>query len=112
VRRTLRSWLIQEEELFRIEYEAKRIIEKSLSTESPRAPVATMSANLPIEPIRPSEQLALDRTWAELDILAPMAGVILEKNFTVGDIVDTSLDMYKIADMSRLGVMVNVYEED
>jgi len=60
----------------------------------------------------PSAQLALDRTWAELDILAPMAGVILEKNFTVGDIVDTSHDMFKIADLSRLGVMANVYEED
>ena len=62
--------------------------------------------------MRPSEQLALDRTWAELDIVAPMAGVILEKNFTVGDIVDTTHDMFKIADLSRLGVMANVYEED
>jgi len=41
-----------------------------------------------------------------------MAGVILEKNFTVGDIVDTTHDMFKIADLSRLGVMANVYEED
>jgi cobalt-zinc-cadmium efflux system membrane fusion protein len=41
-----------------------------------------------------------------------MTGVVLEKNFTIGDIVDTNLDMFKIADLSRLGVMANVYEED
>src|SRR5205823_2133152 len=70
------------------------------------------SANPPLAPVKPSDQLELDRTWAEFDVFAPMAGAILEKNFTVGDIVDTSLDMFKIADLSRLGVMVNVYEED
>jgi cobalt-zinc-cadmium efflux system membrane fusion protein len=112
VKRTLRSWLIREEELAAIQSEAERIIQESLVKNSPRAAVAPSSANVPIQPMKPSEQLALDRTWAELDIVAPMSGVILEKNFTVGDIVDTSLDMFKIADLSRLGIMANVYEED
>jgi cobalt-zinc-cadmium efflux system membrane fusion protein len=106
LKRTLRSWQIQEEELAAIQNEAQRIIEESLSKGQPNGP------RLPTPPLKPSDQLALDRTWAELDIVAPMAGIILEKNFTVGDIVDTSHDMFKIADMSRLGVMANVYEED
>jgi cobalt-zinc-cadmium efflux system membrane fusion protein len=108
LKRTLRSWQIQEDELASIQSEARRIIEESLAKDRPR-PGQEQAVSLPI---KPSQQLALDRTWAELDIVAPMTGVILEKNFTVGDIVDTSHDMFKIADLSRLGVMANVYEED
>jgi cobalt-zinc-cadmium efflux system membrane fusion protein len=107
LKRTLRSWQIQEDELASIQSEAQRIIEESLGRDGQRQGRQTVST-----PIKPSEQLALDRTWAELDIVAPMTGVILEKNFTVGDIVDTTHDMFKIADLSRLGVMANVYEED
>ncbi|HEY2412968.1 MAG TPA: efflux RND transporter periplasmic adaptor subunit [Pirellulaceae bacterium] len=108
LKRTLRSWQIEENELRSIQSEAQRIIEESLARDRQKP-----AAQQPVPaPIRPSEQLALDRTWAELNIVAPMTGVILEKNFTVGDIVDTSHDMFKIADLSRLGVMANVYEED
>lgn len=106
LKRTLRSWQIQEEELAAIEAEAKRVIAESLIHNNPdqkgQAPLSAAA----------TDKLTLDRTWAELDIVAPMSGVILEKNFTVGDIVDTSRDMFKIADLSRLGVMANVYEED
>ena len=51
--------------------------------------------------------VALTQTASALPffILALPAG-------TIGDIVDTSRDMFKIADLSRLGVMANVYEED
>jgi len=45
-------------------------------------------------------------------VKAPLDGVILEKNIAVGDIVDTSLDLFKVADLTSLGVMVHVYEED
>ncbi|MBW8883972.1 MAG: efflux RND transporter periplasmic adaptor subunit, partial [Planctomycetia bacterium] len=106
LKRTLRSWQIQEDELASIEAEARRVIAESLIHNNPSQqrqlpPSATVT-----------DKLTLDRTWAELDIVAPMSGVIMEKNFTVGDIVDTSRDMFKIADLSRLGVMANVYEED
>jgi cobalt-zinc-cadmium efflux system membrane fusion protein len=87
--RTLRSWHISEAEIKAIYSEADRI----------RVGKAAIDREL-------------DRTWAQLDILSPMDGVILEKNFTVGDIIDTTQDMYKIADLSRLGVIANVYEED
>jgi cobalt-zinc-cadmium efflux system membrane fusion protein len=107
LKRTLRSWQIGENELGSIQAEAQRIIEESLARDRQKQGQQSVSM-----PIKPSEQLALDRTWAELDIVAPMTGVILEKNFTVGDIMDTTHDMFKIADLSRLGVMANVYEED
>jgi cobalt-zinc-cadmium efflux system membrane fusion protein len=113
LKRTLRSWQIQEDELTAIESEAKRVIAESLIHNNPAQPnpaqpnPAQTALSVPA-----TDKLTLDRTWAELDIVAPMSGVILEKNFTVGDIVDTSRDMFKIADLSRLGVMANVYEED
>ena len=40
-----------------------------------------------------------------------MHGVILEKNIVLGDLVDTNLDLFKVADLSRLRVMAHAYEE-
>ena len=54
----------------------------------------------------------VDNSWAEVEVRSPIDGVILEKNIVAGDIVDTTLDLFKIADMNVLGVMANVYEED
>ena len=36
---------------------------------------------------------------------------ILERNIALGDLVDTSLDLFKIADLSRLRVIAHAYEE-
>jgi cobalt-zinc-cadmium efflux system membrane fusion protein len=49
--------------------------------------------------------------WARSEVRAPLDGVILEKNLALGDLVDTNLDLFKIADLSRLRVMAHVYEE-
>ena len=49
--------------------------------------------------------------WARSEVRAPMDGVILEKNIALGDLVDTNLDLFKIADLSRLRVMAHAYEE-
>ena len=38
--------------------------------------------------------------------------MIIEKNVALGDLVDTSTDLFKIADLSRLRVMAHAYEED
>jgi len=103
VQRTLRSWRIDEEELHEVEFEAQRL--HALAIAGPaavRADVETQR-NLKVNPLA---------RWAEVEVRAPISGVILEKNFTVGDIVETTLDLFRIADLSRLGVMVNVFEED
>src|SRR5207244_10184684 len=38
--------------------------------------------------------------------------VVLEKNVAFGDVVDTSADLFKVGDLSRLAVWAHVYEED
>ncbi len=86
--RTLRSWRLTEDELQDIRDEAKRIQERK--TADPRG----------------------DRTWAETDIRSPISGMIIEKNFNVGDIVDPTQDLFKVADLSRIQVVANAYEED
>lgn len=60
----------------------------------------------------PKEDKELARTWAEIEVRSPLTGLILEKNFNVGDIIDPSLDLFKIADLSRVEVLANAYEED
>ncbi len=86
--RTLRSWRLTEDELQEIHQEAKRIQERKVN--DPRG----------------------DRTWAETDMRSPIDGVIIEKNFNVGDIVDPTQDLFKVADLSRLQVQANALEED
>ncbi len=97
-RRTLRSWKIDESELAEIEREAEKFHEQVLKQDEIHPPLDS------------SKQV--DDTWAEIDIKAPLNGVILEKNLTVGDIVETDDDLFKIADLSRLVVMANLYEDD
>ena len=50
--------------------------------------------------------------WARLEIRAPQDGVIVERNAVLGDLVDTSVDLFMIADLSRLRVSAHAYEED
>jgi cobalt-zinc-cadmium efflux system membrane fusion protein len=89
--RTLRSWQLSEADLDVIRREADRLHEEGES--------------------RPATA-ALREGWAELEVRSPIDGVILEKNVTVGELVDASLDLFKVGDVSRLVVVANVYEED
>ena len=50
--------------------------------------------------------------WARVEVKAAIDGVVVEKNVTVGDVVDTTLDLFKIADLTRLDVLAHAYEED
>lgn len=87
--RTLRSWRLSDAEIDEVKAEARKIHERD-----------------------PRRDPMVEKRWAEIDIRAPFAGVIVEKNVNLGDIVDPSLDLFKIADLSRIGVLANVYEED
>ena len=53
-----------------------------------------------------------EKSWARVELHAPLAGTILEVNLAVGDIVDTATDLFKIADLTTLRVGAYVYEED
>jgi len=87
--RTLRSWRLTDEEIAAVKKRAERVRGRGG---------------------RPS--LGQDSDWARLDVRARLGGTIVERNVAVGDIVDTSLDLFKIADLSRLVVWADVYEED
>ncbi len=50
--------------------------------------------------------------WARVEVRASIDGVVVEKNIAVGDVVDTALDLFKIADLTRLDVLAHVFEED
>jgi cobalt-zinc-cadmium efflux system membrane fusion protein len=55
----------------------------------------------------------LAKVWAETEVRSPIEGTIVEKNYNVGDIVtDSAQDLFKVADMSRVFVLANAYEED
>ncbi|AGA30829.1 efflux RND transporter periplasmic adaptor subunit [Singulisphaera acidiphila] len=54
----------------------------------------------------------VERDWARVELRSPLEGTILEKNLAAGDIVDTSLDLYKIADLDQLTIWAHAYEDD
>jgi membrane fusion protein, heavy metal efflux system len=86
--RTLRSWRLTQEEIDAARAEAEKIHKGQPADAS------------------------MDQHWAEVEIRSPFDGVILERNATLGDIVTTDLDLFKVADLSKLGVLVNAFEED
>jgi CheY-like chemotaxis protein/multidrug efflux pump subunit AcrA (membrane-fusion protein) len=55
---------------------------------------------------------ATEKDWPRVEVRAHMDGTIVEKNFIMGDTVDTSFDMFRIADLSKLAVWASAYEED
>jgi cobalt-zinc-cadmium efflux system membrane fusion protein len=92
VRRTLDTYRVSKEEIEEVEREAKRII---------------ASKNL-----EALNKLKETRKWAQVEVRAPFAGVVVEKNVARGQIVDPSTDLFKIADLTHLAVFANAYEED
>lgn len=88
IERTLRSWRLSDEE------------------------IATVKRESPARGQVESEDPKVSRRWAETELRSPIDGVIVEKNFNVGDVVEAHDNLFKIADLSRVQVLVNVYEED
>ena len=80
--RTLRSWRLTDDEIASVHREARDIQQQAGKQD---------------------KQLA--KTWAETEVRSPIDGVIVEKNFNVGDLVSSSQDLFKIADLSRVLVV-------
>lgn len=51
-------------------------------------------------------------SWARVEVTAPMDGTIVEKNIAAGDFIGSDLDIFKIADLSKLDVLAHAYEEE
>ena len=89
--RTLQSWRISKEEIDQVRAEAERLVQ-------PRR--------------RRPDREEMVAQWAKLEVLAPLDGTIIERNVALGDLVDTNIDLFKVADLSRLRVVAHAYEED
>lgn len=88
IERTLRSWRVPDDEIDSVgrEVEARRQEE----VKSPK----------------------FGENWAQFNVRAPLAGVILEKNGVIGDFVDPKSDLFQIADLSKLMVVATVAAND
>jgi cobalt-zinc-cadmium efflux system membrane fusion protein len=87
--RTLRSWRLTDEEVALVKREATAVQRRKQAGDA-----------------------EVERTWAETNIRSPIDGVIMEKNVTIGDVIDPTVDLFKIVDVQRMQVLANVYEED
>lgn len=87
--RTLRAWRLSNEDIEAIRAEAKRIHDRQGQVDADTK-----------------------GSWARVEVRAAIDGVVVEKNVAMGDVVDTTLDMFKIADLTRLDVLAHAYEED
>ncbi len=86
---TLRTWQLPNDEIEAIKAEARRV------------------GNL-----RAQRDIAKETEWAKVEVRSPTDGIIVEMNVNLRNIVDTTFDLYKIADLRKLGVILNAYEED
>jgi cobalt-zinc-cadmium efflux system membrane fusion protein len=85
---TLRTWRVPDEEIAAVKAEANKVFSSG------------------------RRDLEKETEWAKVEVRAPFDGVIVEKNVALGNIVDTTFDLFKVADLRKLGVMVHAYEED
>jgi cobalt-zinc-cadmium efflux system membrane fusion protein len=85
---TLLTWRLPKEEIDAVKAEARRVQEGG------------------------ARDLAKETQWAKVEVRAPADGTIVEKNVAVGNMVDTTFDLYKVADLRKLGLVVHAYEED
>jgi cobalt-zinc-cadmium efflux system membrane fusion protein len=96
-RRTLHIWRVSDPEIKDIEAEADRIIKSKTRKDLDKLDRRQEDKN----------------KWARVEVHAPFDGVIVEKNVTPNTILnDTTVDLYKVADMRKLAVFANAYEED
>ena len=87
--RTLRVWRLAENEIASVKQEAERIRARKGK--------------------RDPQQ---EKSWARVEVRSPLGGVVVEKNVAVGDIIDTTTDLFKIANVDSLTVWANAYEEN
>ncbi|MGH7170268.1 MAG: efflux RND transporter periplasmic adaptor subunit, partial [Gemmataceae bacterium] len=86
---TLKTWRVPAKEIDAVKKEANRVY------------------------TRQSERdLEKETEWAKVEVRAPFDGTIVEKNVSLHSIVHTDFDLFKVADLRELGVVVHAYEED
>src|SRR5262249_8519578 len=96
IEQTLRTWRVSEEEIKEVREEADRIMRERRRGKEKK------------KKREPQKQ----KDWARVEVRAPFDGIVVEINIAPHDMVDTSTDMFKVANMDKLAVRANVFEED
>jgi cobalt-zinc-cadmium efflux system membrane fusion protein len=86
---TLRTWRVTAAEIEAIKEEAKSVYE-----------------------MRTERNLKKEMEWAKVEVRAPYDGIIVEKSVAPKTLVGVDFDLFKVADLRKLGVIVHAYEED
>jgi cobalt-zinc-cadmium efflux system membrane fusion protein len=86
---TLRVWRLTDEEMQELRDEAEKIRQRGGKRDAEK-----------------------ERSWARVEVRAPFAGVLVEKNVTLGDLVDTSTVLFQVANLDVLSVFAHAYGED
>jgi len=86
---TLRAWRVPEPEIKGVEEEAERIAAR-----------------------QGKRDIEKERSWPRVEMRAPGDGVLVEKTVHLHNFVDTSTDLFKIANLDKLFVYAYAYEED
>ena len=87
--RTLEAWRLPEAEIQAVRDEAQAVHERHGKRDSLK-----------------------EKDWARVEVRAPFDGVVVEKNLAVGDIIDTTNDLFKVASLGQMIVWANAREED
>jgi cobalt-zinc-cadmium efflux system membrane fusion protein len=86
---TLRTWDVPEEDIAVVKDEARRVFARQGRRDAKK-----------------------ETEWAKVRVRAPFDGTIVERSVNLHNIVSTDFDLFKVADLRQLGVLVHAYEED
>ncbi len=103
IEKTLRSWQLSAEEVQKIRNEVQAE-SPGVRNSLPKRQGTSSNAN-------GSSDASVDR-WARVEIHSPIDGTIVEKNVTIGAIVDMDTALFKIANLNHLDIRALAYEED
>jgi cobalt-zinc-cadmium efflux system membrane fusion protein len=86
--RTLEVWQVSRDEIDALKKDARASVDKGQKRDPKR-----------------------ERLWARVEVFAPIGGTVVEKNIVVGQLVDPTKDLFKLAVENQLAVRVHVYQE-
>jgi cobalt-zinc-cadmium efflux system membrane fusion protein len=110
----LKAWDIPQKDIDELIAEAKKIgADKSEWTKTKEGRwVKGEKQAQPADNSRTEAQELLENPWGRVTLVAPFAGVIVERNVHLGEmVVDNTVNLFQIADVDRLLVIANCPED-
>ncbi|MES1174962.1 MAG: efflux RND transporter periplasmic adaptor subunit [Myxococcales bacterium] len=106
---------IYSQEVYSAEIEFLSILNRGANSAAPDPLLDAARRRLSLWDVPKSEVARLEATREPkrtFPLLAPRAGVVVSKEAVQGMFVDSALELYTLSDLSRLWVLVDVYEVD